>query len=141
MKGVRSHEEATINSLRGNPVLAAEYLNAVLEDGDQKELMVALRRVVIAYGGVAELAEASDLNATTLYRTLSARGNPEIRSLSSILRALGLRIAIQPILATTTTSERATEDFMKGVEDLPVQERALLSPGSRSSHPGRAKNE
>lgn len=96
----RSHEDATIESFRRNPEVAAEYLNAVLEDGDQDELMVALRRMTAAFGGVTQVAEAADLNATTLYRTLSPRGNPELRSLAAILAAMGLRIAIQPLPAT-----------------------------------------
>jgi len=95
--GTRSHERATIESFRRNPQFAAEYLNAVLEDGDQDELMVALRRVATAFGGVGQVAEAADLNATTLYRTLSRRGNPELKSLTAILKALGLRIAVQPL--------------------------------------------
>ena len=41
----RSHEEATAESFRKDPAFAAEYLNAVLEDGDQEELMLALRRM------------------------------------------------------------------------------------------------
>ena len=40
---VRSHEEATIESFRKDPQFAAEYLNAILEDGDQEELLIALR--------------------------------------------------------------------------------------------------
>jgi hypothetical protein len=40
----RSHEEATVESFRKDPAFSAEYLNAVLEDGDQEELMLALRR-------------------------------------------------------------------------------------------------
>jgi probable addiction module antidote protein len=95
--GTRSHERATIESFRRNPQFAAEYLNAVLEDGDQDELMVALRRVATAFGGVGQVAEAADLNATTLYRTLSRRGNPELKSLTAILKAMGLRIAVQPL--------------------------------------------
>jgi probable addiction module antidote protein len=95
--GTRSHERATIESFRRSPQFAAEYLNAVLEDGDQDELMVALRRVATAFGGVGQIAEAADLNATTLYRTLSRRGNPELKSLTAILKAMGLRIAVQPL--------------------------------------------
>ena len=41
----RSHDEATVESLRKDPAFAAEYLNSVLEDGDQEELMLALRRM------------------------------------------------------------------------------------------------
>ena len=95
--GTRSHERATIESFRRHPQFAAEYLNAVLEDGDQDELMVALRRMAAAFGGVGQVAEAADLNATTLYRTLSRRGNPELKSLTAILKAMGLRIAVQPL--------------------------------------------
>ncbi len=93
----RSHEEATVESLRKDPRFAAEYLNAVLTDGDQEELMVALRYMARAFGGVPKLAENANLNATTLYRTLSPKGNPELRSMTSLLKAMGMRLAVQPI--------------------------------------------
>ena len=92
-----THNEAAIEMLREDPQFAAEYLNAVLEDGDQKELMLALRRIAEAFGGVSKLAEQAELNATTLYRTLSPKGNPELKSLTSILKAIGMRIAVQPL--------------------------------------------
>ncbi len=93
----RSHEVATLDSFRRDPELAAEYLNAVLEDGDQEEVMFALRRLAAAFGGIPAVANAANLNATTLYRTLSQRGNPELRSLVAILRTMGLRIAVAPL--------------------------------------------
>jgi probable addiction module antidote protein len=92
-----SHEDETIQEFKDNPQEAAAYLSAVLEDGDQKEVMLALRRIAAAFGGVPKLADQTDLNAKTLYRTLSARGNPEMKSLMAILKALGLRLAIEPI--------------------------------------------
>ena len=73
----RSHEEATVESFRKDPEFAAEYLNSILEDGDQEELMLALRRMSQAFGGVQKLAGKAHLNANTLYRTLSPKGNPE----------------------------------------------------------------
>lgn len=91
----RNHEAATIDSFRRNPELAVEYLNAVLAEADQDELMVALRRVAKAFGGVARLARGAELNATTLYRTLSRDGNPELRSLVALLRALGMQLAVR----------------------------------------------
>ena len=93
----RSHEEAKIESFRKDPAYAAEYLNAVLADGDQEEVMLTLRYLVQAFGGAGGLAEKTDLNATTLYRTLSPKGNPELRGLTSILKAMGMRLAVQPI--------------------------------------------
>jgi len=88
-----THEEATIGSFRDDPDYAAEYLNAVLEDGDQEELMLALRRVAAAFG-MKEVAETANLNPKTLYRTLSPAGNPELRSFQAILGAMGMRLAI-----------------------------------------------
>ena len=46
----RPHEEAKIESFRKDPVYAAEYLNAVLADGDQEEVMVTLRYLAQAFG-------------------------------------------------------------------------------------------
>ena len=96
----RSHEIATIESFGNDPVFAAQYLDGVLEDGDQKELMLALRRLSEAFGGVPALAVRAELNPTTLYRTLSARGNPELRSVSALLRAMGMRLSVRPIART-----------------------------------------
>ena len=92
-----SHEKATIESFRRKPEFAAEYLNSVLEDGDRAELLIALRRMAAAYGGVATLARKADLNVNSLYRTLSHKGNPELKSLSALLRAMGMRLAVQTI--------------------------------------------
>ncbi len=93
----RPHEDAAVEALHKDPEYAADYLNAVLADGDQQELMVALRRMAKAYGGLPKLAEEAELNAKTLYRTLSPQGNPELRSLMSLLKAMGMRLAVQPI--------------------------------------------
>ena len=102
-----SHEAATIDEFREDPEFAAEYLNAVLKDGDQEELMLALRRMSIAFGGVSQLAEDAQLNATTLYRTLSAQGNPELRSLTALLKAMGMRLAVQPLRKRRTRKTAA----------------------------------
>ena len=92
----KAHEDATIESFRRDPAFAAEYLNAVLEDGDQTELLTALRYMAGAFGGVAGLADQTALTASTLYRTLSPQDNPELRKLTAILKAMGMRLAVQP---------------------------------------------
>lgn len=92
-----SHEDATVDSFRRDPKFAAEYLDAVLADGDQEELLTALRYMAKAFGGVRGLANGTRLNPTTLYRTLSAKGNPELKSLRSVLSAMGLRLSVRPI--------------------------------------------
>ena len=93
----RSHEEATVESFRKDPAFAAEFLTSVLEDGGQGELMLALRRMSKAFGGVPKLAEEAELNANTLYRTLSPKGNPELKSLKALLRAMGMQLTVRPL--------------------------------------------
>jgi probable addiction module antidote protein len=91
---LRSHEDATFESFRRDRKYAAAYLDQVLADGDQQELMLALRRLSEAFGGVPGLAQQAGLNTTTLYRTLSGNVNPELRTLRALLDAMGLRLSI-----------------------------------------------
>ena len=99
-KPALEHEEGVIESFRKNPELSAAYLNAVLKDGGQKELMVAMRRMAEAFGGVSELAKKTNLHAKTLYRTLSPQGNPELKSLTRMLEAMGMQLAVKPSKAS-----------------------------------------
>jgi probable addiction module antidote protein len=85
----RDHDEAMAEMFKGDTAFAAEYLNQILQDGEPADLLVALRQMALAHGGVRALAKAAELNASQLYRTLSPQGNPELRSLSSVLGALG----------------------------------------------------
>ncbi|EHK63356.1 transcriptional regulator [Achromobacter arsenitoxydans SY8] len=82
---------------RNDPALAAELINSVLEDGDQPELLIALRQLTMAFGGVQSVAIQARLNPTQIYRTLSPSGNPALSSLTAILKAMGLRLAVQPL--------------------------------------------
>lgn len=89
---------------RSDPILALEVINGILADGDQAELLITLRQMAQAFGGVQAVAEQAHLNPTQLYRTLSPKGNPALSSLSAILKAMGLRLAVQPL----TTPAHAT---------------------------------
>lgn len=86
--------------------LAIDYLNSLIADGDQGDLLIALRQMTKAYGGVTAIAEKANLNPTQLYRTLSAESNPGLSGLSSILNAMGLRLAVEPIKAKRTAHAR-----------------------------------
>ncbi|WP_293238063.1 addiction module antidote protein [Paludibacterium sp.] len=86
-------------ALRSDPAYAAELLNNILEEGEQAELMIALRQMAKAFGGVRCVATEAHLNPTQLYRTLSATGNPALSSLTAILRVMGLRLSVTEIAA------------------------------------------
>ena len=74
----------------------AAYLNAALEDGDPAVLLVALRNVAEAKGGMAALAKAAGVSRESLYRTLSRKGNPKVETMTTLLRALGLKLTVAP---------------------------------------------
>jgi probable addiction module antidote protein len=93
----RSHEEATTEMFQNDPALAADYLNDVLATGDEVDLMLALRSLSKAFGGIQEVARRADANPNTMYRTLSKQGNPSLRTLRAILNAMGLRLTVQAI--------------------------------------------
>ena len=59
-------------------------------------LMLALRNVAKARGGVAAMARETGMNRVALSRALSEAGNPELRSLTKILEASGLEFKVVP---------------------------------------------
>jgi probable addiction module antidote protein len=69
----------------------------VIEDGNQAAIMLALRQVAQAQGGIAAVARRAKLTREATYKMLSKAGNPELRSLNALLKATGLRIAVRPI--------------------------------------------
>ena len=93
----KPHDDAMADLYREDPAYAMLLLNSILEDGDQGELLIALRQMAQALGGVQAIAEQAHLNPTQLYRTLSPEGNPALSSFSAILKAMGMRLAVQPL--------------------------------------------
>ena len=79
-----------------DPVEAAAYLDAAIQEGDREGLLVAMRHVAAANGGMASIAQQTGLSRESLYRAFSKRGNPTVATLSSVLEASGLRLSVQP---------------------------------------------
>jgi len=94
MPKIYSYQEDLIESLK-DPCEAAAYLNAAIEEGDRAVFLLALRNVAEARGGMTALAEKANLGRESLYKMLSKKGNPEIKSLYTLLHAMGLRLAIE----------------------------------------------
>ncbi|MEY4211697.1 MAG: hypothetical protein RLZ92_2078 [Pseudomonadota bacterium] len=93
MKTENKHDDWLFEQLK-DAEFAADFLNAASEDDDPATYLSALRKVVDARGGMANIAEQTKLSRETLYRTLSRKGNPTIKTLFSILKATGLKIAV-----------------------------------------------
>jgi len=66
------------------------------EDDDAEALLIALRNIAEARGGMPWLARKTHLNRQNLYNVLSKKGNPTLDTFGLILKGLGYRLAIQP---------------------------------------------
>ena len=91
-----SHEDAIVRELRKNPEFAAEYLRAALEEEEEpRVLLIALRRIAEARGGLARVAKAAGIERESLYRALSTRGNPRLSTLVAVTKAVGLKLTVE----------------------------------------------
>ncbi|WP_229218064.1 addiction module antidote protein [Rugamonas apoptosis] len=100
LKGLVSHHEAEVAELRADRELAVEYLKAAMESLDDPDNraagLLALRTVAEAYGGLAAVAAEAGISRETLYRTLSPKGNPTLRTLLAVLKTVGMRLSVEP---------------------------------------------
>jgi probable addiction module antidote protein len=95
-KAGTSHHQAIVRELRDNPEFAKEYLKAALEDIDEpKVLLVALRHLAEARGGIAKVAKRAGIERESLYRALSPRGNPRLSTLVAVAKAIGLKLTVE----------------------------------------------
>ena len=83
-----------------DPENAAAFLNAVIEDNDKDAFLLALRDVAQVQGGMTAIAEKTHVSRSSLYKTLSKRGNPEFNSISKLLHSMGLRLTVEPDMHT-----------------------------------------
>lgn len=90
-----SYDAYHLEWLKG-PQNAASFLNAVIEDNDREAFLLALRDVAQAQGGMTAIAEKTHVSRSSLYKTLSKRGNPEFRSIANLLHSMGLKLIVEP---------------------------------------------
>ncbi len=100
LKGAVSHHEAEVAECRADRELAVEYLKAAMESldnpNDRAAGLLALRTVAEAYGGLGIVAAEAGISRETLYRTLSPKGNPTLKTLLAVLKTVGLRLSVEP---------------------------------------------
>lgn len=101
MRKFRSYEEVIRERFNKNPEEAEAYLEAALdafeEDNNTQALLLALRTVAEAQGGIPELARRLNMEKMTLYKALSEKGNPRLSTIGAILHGLGYRLSLEPV--------------------------------------------
>ena len=95
----RSHARE-VEELRADRELAVEYLKAAMESLDDPDNraagLLALRTVAEAYGGLGAVATEAGISRESLYRALSANGNPTLKTLLAVLKAVGMKLSVEP---------------------------------------------
>jgi len=97
-KNTVSYHDEFIGSLK-DPNEAYVYLQVAIEeyqeDNDTEALLVALRNIADAQGGMTELARKTHLNRQNLYSILSTKGNPRLDTFGLVLKGLGFKLTIE----------------------------------------------
>jgi probable addiction module antidote protein len=100
LTGVVSHHEREVAELRADRELAVEYLKAAMAALDNPEdrggCLLALRTVAEAHGGLASVAAEAGISREALYRALSPKGNPTLKTLLAVLKTVGMRLSVEP---------------------------------------------
>ena len=101
LKGAVPHHEAEIAELRQDRDLAVAYLKAAMESLDDPNqiagALLALRTVAEAYGGLRAVAAEAGITRESLYRALSPKGNPTLKTLLAVIRTVGLRLSVKAV--------------------------------------------
>ena len=100
LKAAVSHHVREVAELRADRKLAVEYLKAAMESlddpDDRAAGLLALRTVAEAYGGLGAVAAEAGISRESLYRALSAKGNPTLKTLLAVLKAVGMKLSVEP---------------------------------------------
>jgi probable addiction module antidote protein len=78
--------------------MIAEYLNEVLEQGNESDLICAIGNVAKAIG-MTKIAEKSGLSRPSLYKALSVGAKPQFSTIMKVLKAVGGQVSVNPISA------------------------------------------
>jgi len=78
--------------------MIAEYLNAVLEEGDNSDVITAIGHIAKAIG-MTKIAEKTGLSRPSLYKALSDGAKPQFETIMKVLKAIGGEIRINPLSA------------------------------------------
>jgi probable addiction module antidote protein len=100
LKGAIAHHQREVEELRADRKLAVAYLKTAMEELDDPENraagLLALRTIAESYGGLAAVAAEAGITREALYRALSPKGNPTLRTLLAVLKAVGMRLSVEP---------------------------------------------
>ena len=79
-----------------NKEIVAEYLNTVLEEGNEDDLLEAIGHIAKSIG-MTKIAEETGLSRPSLYKSLSNGSKPQFTTIMKVLKAVGGEIKVNPM--------------------------------------------
>jgi probable addiction module antidote protein len=96
--GVGSYHEWEVKELRRDKEFAIGCLQLSMESLTNPEeragALLSLRAIAEAYGGLGKIAAEAGISRESLYRSLSPKGNPTLKTLVAVLNAVGMRLSV-----------------------------------------------
>lgn len=117
---LKDYNETYADKMRDKDYLDA-YLEACLQESDETFYLGLRRAVQARENGFTWLAAQTGLGRESLYRALSAGGNPSFRTIHKVLRALGVDESIVAHTAAEAESQRKPEGQHKTTQTLAAQ--------------------
>ena len=79
-----------------NKEMIAEYLNTILEEGDNSDVITAIGHIAKSIG-MTKIAQKTGLSRPSLYKALSDGAKPQFETIMKVLKAIGGGIKINPL--------------------------------------------
>ncbi|MFM7105366.1 MAG: addiction module antidote protein [Flavobacteriales bacterium] len=81
-----------------NDEMIAEYLNTVLAEGNESDVIIAIGHIAKSIG-MTKIAQETGLSRPSLYKALANGSKPQFETIMKVLRAIGGQIKIHPLTA------------------------------------------
>lgn len=78
-----------------NKEMIAEYLNTVLEEGNNADVINAIGHIAKSIG-MTKIAEETGMSRPSLYKALSDGAKPQFETIMKVLKAIGGQIQVHP---------------------------------------------
>jgi len=78
-----------------NKKMIAQYLNTVLEEGSEDQIITAIGHIAKAIG-MSKIAEETGMSRPSLYKALSEGARPQFSTIVKVLNAVGAELKVKP---------------------------------------------
>jgi probable addiction module antidote protein len=78
-----------------NKKIIAQYINTVLEEGSEDDIITAIGHIAKAIG-MSKIAEETGMSRPSLYKALSEGAKPQFSTIVKVLNAVGTEIKVKP---------------------------------------------